>query len=383
MTTLTGTLSVGGDPVTGSLWLELSQRAVGAGGLNVSPADPYVFRLVAGQIAGPGSAPYTVPGNDTLTPANTWYHVTVFGADGGQLLRASVSITGASADIGAFPSASTGVFVPPVGYGVALLGDAVGLSTSNTVTKIRGKAVEAPPWTPGEVMTVQPDGSLGFDPPSGGGGGGGGGTPSGTVVSETAFGGSPSAGSASTYSRGDHTHGTPAAPTPASIGAAAASHTHAQADVTSLVSDLSAKAPLASPTFTGTPAAPTASVGTNTTQVATTAFVQAAAPAMRQIPQNSQSGAYVVVASDAGKHVYISTGGVTLNASVLSAGDAVTIVNNSGSNQTITAGASVTFRLAGTATTGNRTLAQYGVATFLCVVGGASPTYVCTGAGLS
>ena len=35
-------------------------------------------------------------------------------------------------------------------------------------------------------------------------------------------------------------------------------------------------APLASPTFTGTPAAPTASAGTNTTQVATTAFVQTA-----------------------------------------------------------------------------------------------------------
>lgn len=33
-------------------------------------------------------------------------------------------------------------------------------------------------------------------------------------------------------------------------------------------------APLASPTLTGTPAAPTASVGTNTTQLATTAFVQ-------------------------------------------------------------------------------------------------------------
>jgi hypothetical protein len=35
-------------------------------------------------------------------------------------------------------------------------------------------------------------------------------------------------------------------------------------------------APLASPTFTGTPAAPTAAPGTNTTQLATTAFVQAA-----------------------------------------------------------------------------------------------------------
>lgn len=35
------------------------------------------------------------------------------------------------------------------------------------------------------------------------------------------------------------------------------------------------KAPLASPTFTGIPAAPTATTGTNTTQLATTAFVQA------------------------------------------------------------------------------------------------------------
>ena len=36
------------------------------------------------------------------------------------------------------------------------------------------------------------------------------------------------------------------------------------------------KANLASPTFTGTPAAPTAAAGTNTTQIATTAFVQTA-----------------------------------------------------------------------------------------------------------
>ena len=35
-------------------------------------------------------------------------------------------------------------------------------------------------------------------------------------------------------------------------------------------------APLASPTFTGTPAAPTATAGTNTTQLATTAFVTTA-----------------------------------------------------------------------------------------------------------
>ena len=39
---------------------------------------------------------------------------------------------------------------------------------------------------------------------------------------------------------------------------------------------ISSKADIASPTFTGTPAAPTASAGTSTTQLATTAFVTAA-----------------------------------------------------------------------------------------------------------
>jgi hypothetical protein len=54
------------------------------------------------------------------------------------------------------------------------------------------------------------------------------------------------------------------------------------------------KAPLASPTFTGTPSAPTASAGTNTTQIATTAFVSTAvANAIAGITQIS----YQVVAS--------------------------------------------------------------------------------------
>lgn len=43
---------------------------------------------------------------------------------------------------------------------------------------------------------------------------------------------------------------------------------------------LDAKAPLASPTFTGTPAAPTATTGANSTQVATTAFVKATIDAL-------------------------------------------------------------------------------------------------------
>jgi hypothetical protein len=57
-----------------------------------------------------------------------------------------------------------------------------------------------------------------------------------------------------------------------------ASPTLAQSDITNLTTDMAAKAPLASPALTGTPTSPTAPNGTNTTQIATTAFVQAAAP---------------------------------------------------------------------------------------------------------
>jgi hypothetical protein len=104
---------------------------------------------------------------------------------------------------------------------------------------------------------------------------------------------------------------------------------------------------------------------------------------VRASPISSQAGATIATAADAGRTIYIATGGVTINASIFSAGDMVTIVNNSAAAQTITAGASVTFRLAGTATTGNRTLAQRGMATFLCVVGGATPDFYCSGAGLT
>lgn len=50
-------------------------------------------------------------------------------------------------------------------------------------------------------------------------------------------------------------------------------------DLTTANDDIKTKAPITSPTFTGTPKAPTAAVGTNTTQVATTAFVQSAVAA--------------------------------------------------------------------------------------------------------
>lgn len=54
-------------------------------------------------------------------------------------------------------------------------------------------------------------------------------------------------------------------------------HTHVIADVTGLQPALNAKADLASPALTGTPTAPTAAAATNTTQLATTAFVKSLA----------------------------------------------------------------------------------------------------------
>ena len=51
-------------------------------------------------------------------------------------------------------------------------------------------------------------------------------------------------------------------------------------ELTAIASAVSSKADIASPTFTGEPAAPTASAGTNTTQLATTAFANAAAKAV-------------------------------------------------------------------------------------------------------
>ena len=98
------------------------------------------------------------------------------------------------------------------------------------------------------------------------------------------------------------------------------------------------------------------------------------------IPQNAQTSAYTLVSTDNGKHISITTGGVTVPSAVFSAGDTISIYNNSAADQTITQGASVTLRFAGTVHTGNRTLAQRGLATVLCV---GSNEFVISGGGLS
>ena len=101
------------------------------------------------------------------------------------------------------------------------------------------------------------------------------------------------------------------------------------------------------------------------------------------IPQNSKSTNYELVAGDQGKHVYVtSTATVTIpaNSSVaFPIGSVITIIAGAGATATI-AITSDTMNLAGTGTTGSRTLAPYGVATLIKV---ASTTWFINGTGLT
>lgn len=65
-----------------------------------------------------------------------------------------------------------------------------------------------------------------------------------------------------------------------------------ESDVTNLTTDLAAKAPLASPTFTGTPSAPTVTAGDNSTKIATTAFVTAALSGYDNIDEYANFAAF-------------------------------------------------------------------------------------------
>ena len=102
----------------------------------------------------------------------------------------------------------------------------------------------------------------------------------------------------------------------------------------------------------------------------------------RGLPQNSQTGAYTLALADQGKMVNTTTGGVVIpaNGSVaFPIGAAISIYNNSASSQTISI-TTDTIYLAGTATTGSRTLAQRGLATCVKV---AATTWVVSGAGVT
>ena len=105
------------------------------------------------------------------------------------------------------------------------------------------------------------------------------------------------------------------------------------------------------------------------------------------IPQNSKSAAYTTVAADSGKHIFhpssdanARTFTIDSNANVpYDIGTAITFVNMSANAVTIAITAD-TLYLAGTGTTGSRTLAQYGMATALKMT---STTWIISGSGLT
>ena len=99
---------------------------------------------------------------------------------------------------------------------------------------------------------------------------------------------------------------------------------------------------------------------------------------VRKIIQNTQGSTYTLVAADAGKHI-LASGTVTIPDSVFSAGDAVTIVNNTSSNLAITKTITTMYNTAD-GTSANRTLATRGMATILFVSG--TVAYI-SGSGLS
>ena len=98
---------------------------------------------------------------------------------------------------------------------------------------------------------------------------------------------------------------------------------------------------------------------------------------VRTIVQNTQGSAYTLVAADAGKHI-LASGNITVPDSVFSAGQAITIINNTGGDLTINKGTNMYNAADGTSA--NRTLATRGMATILFT---AADTSYISGAGLT
>jgi hypothetical protein len=102
---------------------------------------------------------------------------------------------------------------------------------------------------------------------------------------------------------------------------------------------------------------------------------------VRNIPLQTKSAPYTLVATDTGQCITTNSG-VTVPASIFAANNVVTIYNNSGASITITQGGGLTLQFAGqsTSTTGNRTLALYGIATVLFL---SASSAVITGVGMT
>lgn len=87
------------------------------------------------------------------------------------------------------------------------------------------------------------------------------------------------------------------------------------------------------------------------------------------IPQNLQDGAYTLAIGDVGKEIYSENAAgqtIVVPPDVFDGDDVITILNKGTNAIALNQGAGVTIRLAGTATTGNRTISAGGWATLKC-----------------
>src|SRR6185369_4662686 len=147
----------------------------------------------------------TLAGNADLTPANTYYRI----IEAGYVSYVVVPTSGG-------PYSPQSLLVAPATpasvaiSGVQVATDGVVAGTRPEINLISGAGA-------GLSAADNPGANRVDVTVTASGGGGGSGTPSTTVVSETSYGQAAVAGSAITYSRGDHTHGSPAltAATPA------------------------------------------------------------------------------------------------------------------------------------------------------------------------
>ncbi len=100
---------------------------------------------------------------------------------------------------------------------------------------------------------------------------------------------------------------------------------------------------------------------------------------VRDIPLRTVAGSYTLVGNDLGRTIS-TTGSVTIPAGVFSAGDPITIFNNTLGNISLIAGAGVTLYFAATTGTGSRILTARALCTILCL---GTNTFVVSGVGVS
>ena len=106
------------------------------------------------------------------------------------------------------------------------------------------------------------------------------------------------------------------------------------------------------------------------------------------IPQNSQSAAYTLVITDAGKQIFHPSADTTARTFTIPAnssvafpvGTAITFINQNAAGVVTISITSDTMRLAGAGTTGSRTLAANGIATCVKVT---STEWIISGTGLT